>query len=142
MNMQVRFLPIALWMMAAATVESTPPETPAITFLLPTCLRIFATSTSMKLPMFQSSLQLADSKREIFYAEALCLPACGLLLRGTACHRICGSHHRLWHTAQNRFSRSGRSPLGSLVTLSPWLIHTWCFVPFFQTFLVIARCFF
>ena len=43
---QVSWSPMARWISAAATDESTPPERPRITSSPPTCARIFATASS------------------------------------------------------------------------------------------------
>ena len=45
-NTQVSWSPMARWMSAAATDESTPPESPSMTSSLPTWARIFATASS------------------------------------------------------------------------------------------------
>ncbi len=46
-NTQVRLSPTALCTMAAATAESTPPDSPQITFSLPTWALMSATCCSM-----------------------------------------------------------------------------------------------
>ena len=46
-NTQVSWSPTARWTSAAATAESTPPDSPQITCLPPTCARIDATCSSM-----------------------------------------------------------------------------------------------
>ena len=45
-KMQVSWSPMALCSNAAATLESTPPLRPRITFSLPTCLRMASTASS------------------------------------------------------------------------------------------------
>ena len=63
--MQVKRSPIALWISAAATLESTPPDSPQITRpSLPTWVRIRATASSTKLAIDQSpfALQMPNKK--------------------------------------------------------------------------------
>ena len=54
---QVSCLPIALWISAATTEESTPPERPSTTFWSPTCFRMSAIASSMKRSMVQLPVQ-------------------------------------------------------------------------------------
>ena len=64
-KMQVSWSPIALWMSAAATAESTPPDRPRITSSLPTCSRILAIACGANSGMFQcrSQPQISCTKR-------------------------------------------------------------------------------
>ena len=54
---QVSCLPIALWMRAATTEESTPPESPSTTFASPTWRRMSATASSMNFSIVQLPVQ-------------------------------------------------------------------------------------
>ncbi|MNT19908.1 hypothetical protein D3C72_1551950 [compost metagenome] len=58
---QVSWSPMARWISAAATDESTPPDRPRITSSSPTCSRILETASSMWSRMTQSALQPAIS---------------------------------------------------------------------------------
>ena len=46
-NTHVSWGPTALWTSAAATAESTPPDSPQMTRSAPTCLRTLSTACSM-----------------------------------------------------------------------------------------------
>ena len=64
--MQVSWSPTARCTSAAATDESTPPESPQITRCsVPTSSRIRATSVSMKWPGVQSGVAPQTSKRKL-----------------------------------------------------------------------------
>ncbi len=60
-NTQVSWSPIARCTSAAATAESTPPDSPQITRDVPTCARIRATCSSMMLASVQVGLRPAMS---------------------------------------------------------------------------------
>ena len=61
---------MALCTSAAATDESTPPESPQMTCLSPTSARIFATWSSMKCPGVQSGAQPAMPNRKFWMISA------------------------------------------------------------------------
>jgi hypothetical protein len=60
-NTQVSCSPTARWTRAAATAESTPPESPQIARLSPTCARIAATCSSITFAIVQVGRQPATS---------------------------------------------------------------------------------
>ena len=53
---------MARWMIEAATVESTPPDSPQTTRPLPTCALMRAVASSMNEAMVQSPVQPQTSK--------------------------------------------------------------------------------
>ena len=64
-KMQVSWSPTAACTSAAATAESTPPESAQITWPLPTCSRVVRIDSSTKLAAVQSPEQPATSKRKL-----------------------------------------------------------------------------
>ncbi len=62
---QVSLSPTARSMMAAATAESTPPESAQMTFSSPTCMRIFSTSWPTKFSIVQSGFALQMPKTKL-----------------------------------------------------------------------------
>src|ERR1700712_3692615 len=62
--MQTSWSPTALCTIAAATAESTPPESPQMTRLVPTWVWMRATCSAMTLPLFQSAGMPAASWRK------------------------------------------------------------------------------
>ena len=63
--MQTSWSPTASCTIAAATAESTPPESPQITRPVPTCSRMRATCSAMTLPLFQSAGSPARDVQEV-----------------------------------------------------------------------------
>ena len=60
-------------------------------------------------------------------------PACAPLRDGTGWRRIYGPRRRSSRTGAFSETPTTEKPLGSAVTRSPWLIHTWCRSPGRQT---------
>ena len=120
--MQVSWSPIAWCTSAAATAESTPPESAQITRPSPTCARMRLMLSAMKLPAVQSPRQPQTLKRKF---SRICLP-CG----------VCTTSGWNWmpmrprvvrHRRDTASCRSGRAtwkPGGSCVMRSPWDIQT------------------
>ena len=122
-KMQVCRSPIALWMSTAATLESTPPESPQITDSFgPTCARIDATASSTKEPIVQSPLSPQTPKRKFPRICAPCAvwvtsgwnwtPWSGAVACRTAAKGVLGDVAVV------------SKPAPGFTTLSPWLIHT------------------
>ena len=63
-NTQVSWSPMARWISAAATLESTPPDRPRITSSSPTCSRMRSTASAMWSRMTQSASRPADAEHE------------------------------------------------------------------------------
>ena len=63
--MQVSRSPIAWWMSAATTVESTPPESPQTTRLVPTRSRMRGTSALDEVLHRPVGLRAADAEDEV-----------------------------------------------------------------------------
>ena len=57
--------PIARWMSVAATVESTPPESPHSTWPSPTCARISRTASLEEVPHRPAALRARDPEQEV-----------------------------------------------------------------------------
>ena len=75
-NIQCNCFPIALLSNTAATVESTPPDKPKITFSLPICVFSCVTVISTKLSDVQLGVSLAILKRKLansFIPSAECV---------------------------------------------------------------------
>ena len=121
---QVRRSPMARCTSAAATAESTPPERPQMALPSPTWARIFSTCSSMTLPVVHVGSMPAPRYRKF---SSTSWPRSEWPTSGCHC------------TPNRRRSRSSNAatglaaevamtsqPVGGALTLSPWLIHTFC----------------
>ena len=121
-NTQVRRSPIARERSAAATLESTPPESPSTTRPSPTWARTLATASSTMCPGVHDPAQPQMSRanrRTISAPRAVCVTSgwnwtpnrrrAGSVIAATGALSVCAV------TA---------NPGGTAVTLSPWLIQT------------------
>ena len=122
-NTQVSRSPIARWISAAATDESTPPDSPSSTSSSPTCARIAATASPhvvVHVPVVAAAADVVREAREDRRA-LLRVRDFGMELHA----RRSGATRRPSPRSRTRStSRSAVKPGGSAVTLSPWLIHT------------------
>ena len=78
---QVSWLPTARWTSAAATAESTPPDSPQIRCLSSTCCWIASTASSTMFAGVQSGVQPAMSYKNLFQHELT-----GLGMQHLRCH--------------------------------------------------------
>jgi hypothetical protein len=107
--------------------ESTPPESPQMTRPLPTCARISSILVLRNSAMVQSPAKAADMAHEVLEQ----LGAVGRVDHfGVELHRIdARSSSAMTAKGAPALAATGRKPGASLVTLSPWLIHTWWVSP-------------
>jgi hypothetical protein len=109
---------------AAATAESTPPDSPQMTSLSPTWARIAATCSSMMFALVHVGAMPAMSYRN--RDSMACPPS------------VCATSGWNWTPASPRLGSSNAAtgapdeppvtanPCGARETQSPWLIHTSC----------------
>ena len=122
--MHVSCLPIALCTSAAATDESTPPDSAQMARSPPTWARIFATCSSMTDAIFHVGEHPARSWRNV---RSTAMP-CG---EWTTSGWNCTPQIRRLSFSSTATGASGvlavaRKPGGASVTASKWLIHTSC----------------
>jgi len=121
-NTQVSWSPTARWTRAAATDESTPPESPQITRLVPTCVRMRSTCSAITLPGVHVGAIPAPSRRKCSRAS---WPSTEW--RTSGCH--CMPKRRRSASSNAATGEPGEvastvKPSGARCTESPWLIHT------------------
>ena len=123
-NTQVSWAPMALCTSAAATAESTPPDSPQITRPSPTWARIASTAVSTKFSIVQS----AGSPRDVVAGSAP-----GAAGRAGCARPRGGTARRRCAARGSRAPRPGRPAVAAVddealrarsVTASKWLIHT------------------
>ena len=109
---------------AATTLESTPPESPRITRLSPTCSRMAAIESSMIESIVQLFARPQMSKRKL---ASIWLP-CGVWrTSGWNCVAYSPrSASSMDATGQMSVCEVMTKPSGTSVTASRWLIHTVC----------------
>ena len=121
-KMHVSWSPMAACSSAAATDESTPPESPSTTWCSPTVSRISRIFSSMKLSVVQSPLAPQTLTAKFCSSRAPssvwttsgwnCTPKSGSLSCATAARGALS------------VAAMARKPSGSRVRWSPWLIQT------------------
>ena len=114
---------MARWISAAATEESTPPESPRITSSLPTCSRIRAIASDDVVGHVPVAGAAADvvTKRLRMRRALQRVRDLGMELHA----RRSRAPRRPWPAiGQASVEAMSLKPGGSSVTLSPWLIHT------------------
>ncbi len=119
-NTQWSLSPIASCIKAAATDESTPPDSPMMTFSQPTSFFNPETAFSMKSPITQSGLHPQISKTKflsIFSPHGVCLTS------GWNCTPKMFSPSYA-ATGQESVEATALHPFGGFTTWSPWLIQT------------------
>ena len=119
---QVSWLPTACCTSAAATAESTPPDSPQIRFLPPTWAWMACTASSTMLAGVQSGVHPAMPNRK--FSSTFC-PAWVCSTSGCHCTparpRPASSKAAIGAPAVRA---SAVNPAGAAATESPWLIHT------------------
>ena len=131
-NTQVSCSPIASWISTAATALSTPPDSPQIT--LPVAdLRADLGDLRVAITRPSSSRRRSRRRGARNWRSACRRRACGRPRGGTQSSR--SGAPRRWRSRKARLRTSRRSEARrqSSSTLSPWLIHTWCFSPTFHS---------
>ena len=123
-NTQVSRCPIARWTSAAATAESTPPDSPQIARPSPICSRIAATVSSMIEEIVQPGAMPATSCRK---RRSTCWPCGECPTSGWYCRPASRrSRSSKAATAARSDAAVTVKPSGARTTESPWLIHTGC----------------
>jgi hypothetical protein len=119
--MHVSWSPTALCTIAAATAESTPPDSPQITRAEPTWARMRSTCSAMTLPLFQSAAMPAPTCRKFSITRC---PNSECLTSGCHCSpNILRSLFSNAATGVEALLASTSKPSGAFDTESPWLIH-------------------
>ena len=115
--------PIARCTSAAATEESTPPDSPQSATPSPTCARTRAIASSMNASIVQVPCSPQMRAREVReqLAAALRVGHLGVELQAPDRARSRGGRRR---RASSRWCRAPRSPAAGRSTRSPWLIQT------------------
>ena len=116
-------MPIARCTSAAATEESTPPESPHSALPSPTRARTRAISSSMKASIVHAPRGAADPAHEVREQRPR-RPRCGPPRGGRAAPRSGASRGAPPRRASSRSTPSTTKPGGRRSTRSPWLIQT------------------